>query len=354
MYNLFSRLTKLPSAADALARSDQVKLSPFVFTAYDELTLSSAQNLVACMRRHGVQPDTDVFFDVGSGYGRGVCHVALTTGMAACGIEAVPARHRQARECVASCWALDGSKVHLYEGDILDNLHLLLPATYAMMFDARFQPETRFILRHLWAHLAGSKLRLLLCMKPRETRGVSSTIKGAHYHPAGFEPVDEVAVTTGQNNFNLCAYRPTPDNSTMIEVAVFPGGRVGVRARYSMSAGSRIVNVVGERLSTSRWSKLHAHAANTRWQWALKRDQKWIHILSIARFVNAPVGEDPCNATFVVEERECDGEGVNAELICIRDAVAGEEILADGGEEACTAEAVPSWVQELSPKGRAA
>ena len=81
MYKHFSRLTKLPTAADAFAQSDQAQLSSFVSTSYGELVLSSVDKMVACMIQHGVHPKHDLFFDVGSGYGRVVCHVALATAM---------------------------------------------------------------------------------------------------------------------------------------------------------------------------------------------------------------------------------------------------------------------------------
>ena len=107
MYKLFTEMTKLSSAADVWTKEDADALSPFVSTSYGELTQASVTKVVECMVAHGLQSD-DVLVDVGSCYGRALCHVSLVTGIRTCGIEAVPARHTKAMECVA---ALDEASV---------------------------------------------------------------------------------------------------------------------------------------------------------------------------------------------------------------------------------------------------
>ena len=176
MYKLFTEMTKLSSAADVWTKEDADALSPFVSTSYGELTQASVTKVLECMVTHGLQSD-DVFFDVGSCYGRALCHVSLVTGIRSCGIEAVSARHRKAMECLAA-WdeasvttragrrglATDplSASVELNCGDIMDHLPLLFTATHVMIFDARFQATTRTILQHVWMSLARTRLRMVL------------------------------------------------------------------------------------------------------------------------------------------------------------------------------------------------
>src|ERR1700678_2830045 len=109
--------------------------------------------VLECMVAHGLQSD-DVFFDVGSCYGRALCHVILVTGIRSCGIEAVAARHGKAMECIAA-WGEESvttragprglspdplsASVELNYGDIISHLPLLFTATHVIIFDARFQ-----------------------------------------------------------------------------------------------------------------------------------------------------------------------------------------------------------------------
>ena len=189
-----------------------------------------------------------------------------------------------------------------------------------MVFDARFQPETRAILRHLWAHLAGSKLRLLFCMGGNDKR---SSMGRKDHCIDGFQVVEQMEVTTGQNSFTMCAYQRTTVTS-QVEVAVFSGGRIGIRALTAMSAGPPIMKVVGLRISTSRWNKLRTDIANSRWQWALKCDEGWFHVLNTARFVNGSWNALQINARYIVG----DGNQGETQLVCRRDVSAGEEIMA--------------------------
>jgi cyclopropane fatty-acyl-phospholipid synthase-like methyltransferase len=144
IHQVYKKLTNLPAAADAFAQSDQDNLSAFVSTSYAELTQASVNKIVERMSHHGLRQG-DVCLDVGSGYGRVDTHVALATGMAAIGIEAVPERHALAKQYIAACQArkLDLSGVELYDGNVLDNLNLLFVATHVLVFDARFKAETR-------------------------------------------------------------------------------------------------------------------------------------------------------------------------------------------------------------------
>jgi hypothetical protein len=197
-----------------------------------------------------------------------------------------------------------------------------------LVFDARFQPETKAILRHLWSHLAGSRLRLLLCIKAKGKGG-----NGSDDSLDGLELVEEVDVTTGQNNFVMGLYRPTMTTTpSKVEVAAFAGGRVGLRARSSIVAGTAVAKVVGQPLSAGRWNKLKPDIANPRWQWTMKQRNKRIHVVSIARFVNCPEpgAEHECNARYV------DGGEEELQLQSTRDVVAGEEIVACGDQEKCS------------------
>ena len=300
MYKLYGELTNLSAAADAFAQSVVDGLSSFVSTAYGELTQACVGKMLDCMMRRGLRRD-DVFFDVGSGYGRALAHVALATGVAAVGIEAVPARHRLAKDCLEACGkkSLDVSRVHLHEGDVLANLHLLLCATHVLVFDARFQPETRAILRHLWRHLAGSKLRLLFCEKTREKstaaaeeHGIEAVSTRRSGQLEGFELLEDIKMTTGHNRFTMCVLRPlssaADSNLPSVEVAVFAGHRVGLRARRAFAADEEVIEVLGERLTLSGWAKLKDAASNPRWQWTLHRRGERTHVLNVARFVNGP------------------------------------------------------------------
>ena len=296
-------------------------------TSYGELTQASVGKMLDTMVQHGLRHD-DVFLDVGSGYGRVVAHVALTTGLTCVGIEALRDRHALAKQCIAACYAkaLDLSGVELHEGEALANLYLLFSATHVLVFDARFQPETKAILRHLWCHLAGSRLRLLFCIKVRAS-GISDATAS---FIEGFQLVNEIDITTGQNNFIMCVYRAILDlpvevpqmADRTVEVAVLPDGRIGLRARRFVSVGEEVLRVVCQRLSISDWRKLQHEAADLRWQWMLRRQGEWMHVLNVARFANGPDDASQANARYVIREDNL------VFLQCSHAIKAGEEVVA--------------------------
>ena len=273
MYKLFTEQTKLSSAADAWTQGDTDGLSSFVSTSYGELALASVTKVVEFMIAHGLQSD-DVLFDVGSCYGRALSHVSRVTGIRLCGIEAVPARHNKAMECLAAWDArtrttgdLLSSTVELIHGDIMDHLPLLFTATHVMNFDARFQPPTRAILQHVCMSLARTRLRMVFC---------TTKLPLAHY---GFELVAELSVTTGQNNFTVYAYHRVRPAVALharprdpVVLTVFSGQRVGVRACRDVSVGERLLPVIGEPLALGTWEKLRHDASDRRWQWMVRRD----------------------------------------------------------------------------------
>jgi hypothetical protein len=81
---------------------------------------------------------------------------------------------------------------------------------------------------------------------------------------AGFQLAQEIAVTTGQNRSILCAYRALPFappfSTLLVELAVFDGLRIGLRACRAVAAGERLAPVVTERLSIGSWNKMKMDA----------------------------------------------------------------------------------------------
>ena len=357
MYKLFTDMTKLSSAADVWTKDDAAALSPFVSTSYGELTQASVTKVVECMVSHGLHSD-DVLFDVGSCYGRALCHVSLVTGIRTCGIEAVLARYSKAMECIAA-WdeastctragrrglAMDplSASVELNCGDIMNHLPLLFTATHVMIFDARFQASTRTILQHVWMSLAGRRrrrLRIVLCTTKLRSEPDDNRV---------FELVAELSVTTGQNNFTMYVYRVlstmalSPTLGDPVVLAVFPGQRVGLRASRSMDVGERLFPVLGPVLAPGAWDKLRHEACDRRWQWMVRRDGVWMHVLNLARFVNSSCGSDERDGRSAANAHYVKSADGSMHLECSRIISAGEEVVACGQHARDHAVGVCPW-----------
>ena len=330
LYKLYGTLTKLRAGADAFAPSVYDNLSRMVSTSWGELGQASVDRLVEAMLEHGPQSD-DVVLDVGSGYGRLAAHVALRRGVSVMGVEAVPDRHETAKHCLVDATAhkYDLAGVRLHIGNVLDNIHLLLPATHVIMFDARFPSDTRAILRSLLPRLAGSRLRMVVCEeKPNDPR------RRAALGPR-FDLLGDLGVTTNMNDFHLSAFLANDQpHSDAVEVAVLSGGRLGVRARREVRAGEVLLTVEGRRLSNSEWKALAEEACDTgRRQWMLQREGEWLHVLNIARFVNCPAESSSTGSGQVNARYAMSADGDTVLLRCCQTVAAGEEVVACRSQE---------------------
>ena len=342
MYKMFAEMTKLSGAADTWTKSDANALSAFVSVSFGELAQASMTRVLECMVEHTLRSD-DVFFDVGSCYGRALCHVRAVTGIRSCGVEAVAARHIKATECLAA-WderfihrpilgrgggmlgCPPSASVELWQGDIMDHLPLTLAATHVMVFEARFQPAAREILQYVWASLARQRLRMLLCTTKLPTALGDNS----------FVLVAELNVTTGPNAFTMYAYqaRSTDAHSPLdpVQVAVFAGQRFGLCASRNVRSGERLLAVIGNEVAPGTWRKLRKEASQQHWQWMVRRNGRWLHVLNLARFVNSgcradkPAEWSRTNADYVL-----DSNG-SWYLQSTRAISRGEEIVACGGQ----------------------
>ena len=151
-----------------------------------------------------------------------------------------------------------------------------------------------------------------------------------------FELVAELSVTTGQNNFTMHVYRvlltmalsPTPGDPVVL--AVFPGQRIGLRASRSMDVGERLLPVVGQVLAPGAWDKLRHEACDRRWQWMVRRDGVWVHVLNLARFVNSGCGSDERDGRSVANAHYVKSANGSMHLKCSRAISAGAEVVACG------------------------
>jgi hypothetical protein len=99
--------------------------------------------------------------------------------------------------------------------------------------------------------------------------------------------------------------------------------------------GERLLPVIGEPLPPGAWQKLRHEASGRRWQWMVRRDGVWTHVLNLARFVNSGCGSDMgnchgrCNARYVMQHDDGD-ENSTLYLESSTAIRAGEEVVACG------------------------
>ena len=111
---------------------------------------------------------------------------------------------------------------HLYEGDIIDNVHLLISATHIFIFDTRVKDKTKTILLHLLRHLSGAKLRVVFSC---------SNLTEKHQSALSLRFRKLVKVTTGENDMTMYVFDvDRVSSSSSLGLTVFDDYRVGLRS----------------------------------------------------------------------------------------------------------------------------
>jgi precorrin-6B methylase 2 len=272
LYVLCTELASLVQAADVVDEPSQCLLSPFVSTTHGELDQASAQKVIECMVENGLRADS-LFLDIGCCYCKVLVHVAHATGINVYGVEAVRERTERGKRCVQR-WkathpelARQTGGIEIFAGDIIHNLHLLFPATHVLLLDAGFMSSARNVLKHVWGHLAGSRLQMVF------TCTMLEDVNDAML------PVAQLQVKMGEENLILYAYKV--NNSALpvsVEVFVSSVHGVGLRVRRDFAAGETVLKLHGTKSST--------YAKDDRWPWMVRFADGWLHVENLARFVN--------------------------------------------------------------------
>ena len=272
LYGLCTNLNSLAQAADAVDESSQCLLSPFVATTYGELDQASVQTVIQCMVENGLRDDS-LFLDIGCCYCKVLVHVAYATGINVYGVEAMRERSERGRRCVQSWKAThpeleqQTGGIEIISGDIIHNLHLLFPASHVLLVDASFMSSTRNVLKHIWGHLAESKLQMVFsCTLLEEVNGA-------------MERVAQLRVNMGKDDLTLYAYR-IKNTLPAIALEVFPSPvhGFGLRATRDFLEHEYVMEMLGERSSI--------YSKDDCWPWMVRLADGWMHVENLARFVN--------------------------------------------------------------------
>lgn len=195
-------------------------------------------------------------------------HIVSVTQLKGIGIEVVSQRSYLARNCLSILQQQNSTlqhlnlseRIELIEGDIMNNLHLLFNATHILMFDARFQSNTKQLLMHLFGHLRGKKLKQIFSC----SRMTEANLNNKHRPQQQKLRLIQHAVfpvSTGPDQFTMFSYQVIypPINMDLdlpvhIDRCSYDSTLLIIVATRTIPVDERILLVEGQWITSSRWN----------------------------------------------------------------------------------------------------
>jgi SAM-dependent methyltransferase len=231
VYQRWKQRTRMLSGCDAFTDSALEHLQRTAGVGWGEITMASIHKLLDLMYEFQLNRNSH-FFDIGSGYGRAVVHVTMSTGARSTGIEVVNDRVNIANELLRELGREVTDQVKFLRGDIADNLFLLFDSTHILMFDYVFTLPLKMILLHFLSAMSGTKLKLIL-----------STIKVNQF--GRWQQVDQIQIRYGPTT-TLYAYKRLEAHEVRLKMEVSCGvdNRILVRACRRIQSGECMIESV--------------------------------------------------------------------------------------------------------------